>query len=132
MAMALALAMAMAMVGKWWKDDNNNEKGKHTMENIIGKKVIVRANVAGVHAGIVDSVDTKTSTIRLTNAYRLWRIYTRDSSGSISDVAANGLKPKGNHSIGACLAGVTIINASGLEIAEMTDDAYKSIQDWKN
>ena len=30
----------------------------------------------------------------ITGAYRLWRVYTRDKSGSISDVAANGLKPK--------------------------------------
>lgn len=100
--------------------------------NIVGKNMIVRATVAGVHAGVVESFDAATQTVTLKNAYRLWRVYTRDSSGSISDVAANGLKPKGGHSIGARLALVTIVNPSGLELAEMTEEAYKSIEDWKN
>lgn len=99
---------------------------------IVGKKMIVRANVAGVHAGIVEEFDPAAQTVTLSEAYRLWRIYTRDNSGSISDVAANGLKPKGGHSIGAMLASVTIVNPSGLELAEMTDEAYKSIENWKN
>lgn len=99
---------------------------------IIGKKMIVRANVAGVHAGVVDSFDPATQTVTLSKAYRLWKIFTRDNSGSISDIAANGLKPKGGHFIGAMLASVTIVNPPGLELAEMTDDAYTSIQEWKN
>lgn len=101
-------------------------------QDIIGKKMIVRANVAGVHAGIVESFDAATQTVTLTGAYRLWRVYTRDKSGSVSDVAANGLKPNGGHSIGARLASVTIVNPNGFELAEMTDDAYKSIEKWKN
>jgi hypothetical protein len=100
--------------------------------DLIGKKVIVRANVAGVHAGIVDFVDLSTQTITLSKAYRLWRVYTRDKSGSISDTAANGLKKDGGHSIGAELNSVTIINPQGLEISEMTDKAYDSIKKWEN
>lgn len=99
---------------------------------MIGKKVIVRGNVAGVHAGIIAEFDPSTQMVTLNNAYRLWRFYTRDKSGSISDVAANGLKPAGGHSIGAKLPSVTIINPNGLELAEMTEDAYKSVQEWKN
>lgn len=99
---------------------------------IVGKKMIVRANVAGVHAGIVESFDPATQTVVLSEAYRLWRIYTRDNSGSISDVAANGLKPNGGHSIGAMLKSVVIVNPPGLELAEMTDESYKSIENWKN
>lgn len=98
----------------------------------IGKAVIVRANVAGVHAGVVTGFDPTNQTITLENAYRLWRVYTRDKSGSISDVAANGLKPNGGHSIGACLKSVTIVNPPGLEIAEMTPEAYESIKAWEN
>lgn len=98
----------------------------------VGKKVIVRANVAGVHAGVIESFDPATQTVVLTDAYRLWRFYTRDKSGSISDVAANGLKPNGGHSIGARLASVTIVNPPGLELAEVTDEAYRSIEEWKN
>ena len=101
-------------------------------KGIVGKKMIVRAKIAGVHAGVVESFDAATQTVTLANAFRLWRVYTRDKSGSISDVAANGLKPNGGHSIGACLKSVTIVNPEGLELAEMTDDAYKSLADWKN
>ena len=113
---------------------NKQSKGK-TMKKksgIIGKPMIVRANVAGVHAGIVKEFDAATQTVTLSKAYRLWRIYTRDKSGSTSDIAANGLKPNGGHSIGAELASVTIVNPQGLELAEMTNEAYKSIQEWKN
>lgn len=94
--------------------------------------MIVRANVAGVHAGLVEEFDAATQTVVLKDAYRLWRFYTRDKSGSISDVAANGLKPNGGHSIGAKLASVVITNPAGLELAEMTDEAYASIEAWEN
>lgn len=94
----------------------------------VGKKVIVRANVAGVHAGVVEAHVPGTTSITLTGAYRLWRVYTRDKSGSISDVAANGLKPEAQHQIGAKLEAVLIENPPGLEIAAMTDDAYASIE----
>jgi hypothetical protein len=105
---------------------------KAKKNGIIGKPVIVRANVAGVHAGIVEAFDPAAYTVTLSGAYRLWRFYTRDKSGSVSDVAANGLKPNGGHSIGAKLPFVTITNPNGLEIAGMTDEAYKSVQEWKN
>lgn len=98
------------------------------MKTSIGKKVIVRANTAGVHAGIVESIDLATKSVLLKNACRCWRFYTRDKTGSISDVAANGLKlPLDQHSIGAMLKSVLIINEAGLEISEMTDTAYESI-----
>jgi hypothetical protein len=100
--------------------------------DLLGKKMVVRANVAGVHAGVVAAFDAATQTVTLRNAYRLWRVYTRDKSGSISDIAANGLKPDGGHSIGACLKSVTIVNPPGLELAEMTDEAYESIKNWRN
>ena len=95
------------------------------MKSLIGKKVIVRSNVAGVHAGIVEELEGHT--IMLKSARRLWRFYTRDSTGSISDVAANGLKDGADHQIGALLKSVTIVNPQGLEIAEMTDAAYESV-----
>ena len=102
------------------------------MENtLIGKPVIVRANVAGVHAGIVESIDAARQTIVLKTARRLWRVYTRDKSGSISDVAANGLKDGAEHSIGAVLPSVMIINPPGLEIAEMTSAAWESVLHYK-
>jgi hypothetical protein len=108
------------------------EKSMENKNYLIGKKVIVRANVAGVHGGTVEEVDFATQTIRLSGAYRMWRFYTRDTSGSISDVAANGLKPVGGHTIGARLDSVTIVNPPGLEIAEMTTEAYDSVKNWKS
>ena len=85
---------------------------------LIGKDVIVRANVAGVHFGTVIALDPGTSTIVLKDAYRLWRVCTRDNTGSVSDIAANGLKePLSQHSIGARLDEIAIVNPPGLEIA---------------
>lgn len=101
-------------------------KMKHPM---LKKNVIVRANVAGVHAGTVESING--DTVILINARRLWRVYTRDKSGSISDVAANGLKPDATHNIGATLKRVCIINPNGFEIAEMTPKAHKSVMEWQ-
>lgn len=101
------------------------QKKKHKM---VGKNVIVRANVAGVHAGTVESVYG--DTVILINARRLWRVYTRDKSGSISDVAANGLKENSDHSIGALLPRVCIINPQGLEISEMTKVAHESVMEY--
>jgi len=100
-------------------------------KGLIGKRVIVRANVAGVHAGEVVSVDLGNQTICLKNTRRLWRVYTRDSSGSISDVCANGLKPNADHSIGAVIPTTTIVNPQGLEISEMTDIAWESIANYE-
>jgi hypothetical protein len=113
---------------------NINKKEKKMenkiVENLIGKPVIVRANVAGVHAGIVVAVDFKHNVIQLSTTRRLWKIYTRDTTGSISDVAANGLKPDADHHIGAIMKSVTIPNPSGLEIAEMTEEAWKSVLEY--
>lgn len=101
------------------------------MKNIIGKKIIVRAKLAGVHAGTVVGVDWENHVIQIENARRLWRVYTRDSSGSLSDIAANGLKPDGSHSIGALLNRVTIQEPNGFELDECTDQAFQSILDWQ-
>lgn len=95
------------------------------VKQLIGKKVIVRSNIAGVHAGIVE--DFEGTTIVLKDARRLWRFYTRDKTGSISDVCANGLKENAEHQIGALLKSVTIVNPQGLEISEMSDKAYESV-----
>jgi len=100
------------------------------MNNLVGKKVIVRATVAGVHAGTVKFFDPGTQTITLANARRLWRFFTRDKSGSVSDIALNGLVSDKENQLGATLPSVTIVNPSGLEIAEMTKKAAKSIEEY--
>lgn len=95
------------------------------MEMMEGKKVIVRSNVAGVHAGIVEKLEG--CTVVLKDAYRLWRYYTRDKSGSVSDIAANGLISEKENQIGAKQIRTVINNPQGLELCEMTDAAYESI-----
>ena len=110
------------------KNKNSNKATTTNQNPLIGKPVIVRSNVAGVHMGRLESVDLPNQTVTLKDAYRLWRIYTRDTTGSISDVAAHGLKtPLNQHSIGARLDQVMIVNPSGLEVAVATEDAYKSV-----
>lgn len=96
------------------------------MSTMIGKPCIVRANVAGVHAGVVEQLDG--TIVILKDAYRLWRVFTRDKTGSISDIAANGLKKDADHQIGAKLNSVYISNPNGLEVAEMTQAAYESLK----
>ena len=97
---------------------------------IIGKDVIVRANVAGVHFGTVSHFDPATQTITLEHAHRLWRFYTRDTTGSISDVAAHGLKgPVNQHHIGAQLPSVVIVNPPGLEIAVCAPKVRATIEE---
>lgn len=95
------------------------------MKSLIGKKVIVRSNVAGVHAGIVQALEG--TTVILKDARRMWKFYTRDKTGSVSDIAAEGLKDGESHQIGALLKSVTIVNPQGLELSEMTDKAYESV-----
>jgi hypothetical protein len=107
-----------------------NKSKTKTSNPLIGRYVIVRANVAGVHAGKL--VHLEGTTAILEGAYRLWRVYTRDKSGSISDVAANGLKPNADHSIGARLNSVLIENPPGLEVAEMTEAAFETIEEYEN
>jgi len=112
------------------KNHKGETKMKDPLKSFIGKKVIVRANVAGVHAGIVESIDGVN--VVLKNPRRLWRVYTRDKTGSMSDIAANGLKEGGQHQIGAMMPSILIINPNGLEIAEMTDKAYASVSEYGN
>lgn len=100
------------------------------MRHLIGTPVIVRANVGGVHCGVLEGIDLAKQTVVLKDAYRLWRVHTRDASGSLSDVAANGLKtPLSQHSIGTRLDRVVIVNPQGLELDSATAKAYASIAD---
>lgn len=95
---------------------------------LVGKKVAVRANVAGVHSGTLVAINKTTALLQ--NSYRWWRIYTRDTTGSISDVCANGLKPDGDHHIGARLDFTLIENPQGLEVDVIGDEQHKTIEDW--
>ena len=105
-----------------------NKEVKSVFDGLFGKPVIVRSTVAGVHCGVLETADAAACTVVLKDAYRLWEVFTRDRTGSMSDIAANGLKePLSQHSIGARLDSVAIVNPAGLEVAEATTAAYESI-----
>lgn len=100
-------------------------------KQMVGKKVIVRSNVAGVHAGEVEAVDYSRQTVYLKGARRLWAYHTFCKTGSVTDVAINGLNTNYQNSIGAVLPGTTVIvNPQGLEIDEMTDKGWESVRDY--
>lgn len=102
------------------------------MKSIIGKPYVVRAKVAGVHCGIVEEFDPATQTVKLKDARRLWKYYTRDRSGSVSDVAANPPRTDADHMLGAALSSVVINSPEGLELAEMTPAAYEGFMAYEN
>jgi len=101
------------------------------MDNpIIGKDVIVRNNAAGFYFGTVSQFDPATQTITLKNAHRMWRFYTRDTTGSVSAEAAYGLKaPVSQHHIGAQLPEVAIVNSSGLEITVCAPNVRATVEE---
>lgn len=102
---------------------------KDPQQSYVGKKVIVRANVAGVHVGVVESIDGVN--VVLKNPRRLWRYYTYDKTGAVSAIAATGLRKDAAHQIGPVLPSVLIVNPPGLELDEMTDEAFASVMEYK-
>lgn len=97
---------------------------------LVGKKVVVRAKLAGLHAGIVVASDVANKAIIIKDSCRIWDYYTRDTSGSLSDIGAYGLKkPYSQHHIGAQVPSVTIVEPDGFEHMEMTDAAFQTILD---
>lgn len=103
-------------------------ENKNMFAEMIGKPVIVRSRVAGVHAGIAESIEGTTAVLR--DSHRFWRYFTRDITGSISDVAVNGLVDGKDHQIGARIERTAVIEGpeSGLEIAQMTEAAWESVK----
>lgn len=97
------------------------------MENFIGRKVIVRAESAGVFYGTL--VEKDGTEVELKDCRRLWYW---DGAASISEIALSGVtKPK------ECKFTVTvpqIVVTGVIEIIPCTDDAIKNIESvpvWK-
>ena len=97
------------------------------LENFIGKKVIVRADRAGVFYGTL--AEKEGNEVRLTNCRRLWYW---SGAASISQIALDGVKsPSG------CKFTVTvseIVVTGVIEIIPATENAQKSIESvqvWK-
>lgn len=94
---------------------------------LLGKKVLVRSEVAGVHCGTLRAISG--TTVILEGSYRLWRFYTKhkDMTGSVSAVCAFGLYASQPDMIGPQMPMTLIENPRGLEVDLMTDAAFESV-----
>ena len=100
------------------------KEGGHYME---GKYCIIRADRAGVFAGTLK--DRNGSEVTLTNARRLWYW---DGAASISQLAVDGTKAKGN-----CKFTITVPEILVLDVIEIipcseaAEASIKGVPEWK-
>lgn len=101
------------------------------IENLIGKKVIIRSYGAGIFFGTLNEVEQTEDkfTVELLNCRRLWQWY---GACSITQLAVDGTKIPNN-----CKFTITepsIVVSSVIEIHGCSDKAIKSIEnvaEWK-
>lgn len=102
------------------------------INNLIGKKVIIRSYGAGVFFGTLNEVEPREDkyTVELLNCRRLWRWY---GACSITQLAVDGTAKPQN-----CKFTITepsIVVSSVIEIHECSDKAAQSIEsvrEWKS
>ena len=97
------------------------------MEEIIGKKVLVRGDRSGVEFG--ELVSQNGSEVTLKNARRIWYW---DGAASLSQLAKDGTSKPSNCKFTVFVDSITILDA--IEIIPCTDKAIKSIEEvgvWK-
>ena len=90
-------------------------------DNLIGKKVIIRAYGAGVFYGTLNEVDG--DTVELTHARRLWYW---DGAASLSQLAAEGVKAPENCKFTVTVDSIVINKV--METIPATAEAQKSIE----
>lgn len=101
-------------------------------KELIGKKVIIRANRAGVFFGtLVNKTDTPAGVeVELRNSRRIWRWY---GAASLSQLALEGTKEPSR-----CMFTVVVpqhVVMQVIEIIPCSDEAIKSIEAvkvWRN
>lgn len=98
------------------------------MENLIGKKVIIRGDRSGVFFGtLVARADRE---VTLNNCRRIWYW---DGAASISQLASEGTQNPGNCKFTVTVDSIVILDT--IEIIPCTDKAIKSIEGvkvWKS
>lgn len=97
------------------------------IEKLIGKRVIIRANGAGVFYGTLNEVEG--NTVELLNCRRLWYW---DGAASLSQLAAEGVKAPQNCKFTVFVESIVILNV--IEIIPATAEAQASIENvavWK-
>ena len=87
----------------------------------IGKRVIIRAQGAGVFYGTLSEVEG--STVELTACRRLWYW---DGAASLSQLASEGVKAPDNCKFTVTVDSIVIFNV--IEIIPATDTAQQSIE----
>lgn len=95
---------------------------------MIGKKVIIRADKAGVFFGTLK--EKNGSEVTLTDCRRIWRWY---GAASISQLATEGTKQPNDCMFTVVVPIITILGV--IEIIPCSDEAVKSIENvkvWKN
>lgn len=97
------------------------------VENIIGKKVIIRGDRSGVFFGTLVSKEGKE--VMLQDCRRLWYW---DGAASISQIAVDGVTKPGNCNFTVTVSEIVITDV--IEIIPCTDKAIKCIEEvsvWK-
>ena len=95
----------------------------------INKKVIIRANRAGVFYGTLAEFDEKTRIAEIHNCRRLWYW---DGAASISQMAVEGVKNPNECKFTIYVASIQVMEI--IEIIPCTEQAIKSIEgvkEWK-
>lgn len=90
------------------------------MENHIGKKVIIRADRAGVFYGTLAQKDG--SEVELTDCRRIWYW---NGAASLSELAHSGVR-RGDNKFSVTVASMTVLGV--IEVIPCTDEAIKSIE----
>ena len=90
-------------------------------KNFIGKRVIIRADRAGVFYGVL--AEKKGNEVILTNARRLWYW---DGAASLSQLAAEGVKRPENCKFTQAVEQIGILGA--IEIIPVTETAAENIE----
>ncbi len=93
---------------------------------MAGRYVIVRTMGAGVHAGVLESLDDGCAVLR--EARRLWRWQSASPAVALSGVAMSGLGGKDNK-IDVEVPSVCLTSA--VEIIPCTAQAEQSIRGWR-
>lgn len=98
------------------------------MENLIGKKVIVRADKAGVFYGTLTAKEGLE--VQLSNARKL---YYWSGANAIEEIALSGVKNSNNCKFTVINSEITVSNY--IQINLCTKEAIKNIEnipEWKN
>ncbi len=97
-------------------------KAERITDRMIGGYVVVRCRDAGVHAGVLEAVESRTCV--LVQARRLWYWKPADGAAFLSGVAINGLDSASK--VGKPVPRIYL--SENCEIIECTDTAAASIR----